>query len=214
MDASVRDMARALVRFNAAVIGIVLGLIAGAGLFLATAVLLIRGGEEPGPMLGLLRYFFPGYEVSWSGAFVGALWGLIAGAAIGVAVGLAYGPWLMEGAARELEVSGAGDEPDAHVLLLRPLPFALTSGGLLAGGLFLATNWLALRGWPSPTLALLHHYLPGYTATFAGSIVGAFWLLLYGFVAAGAAAAIYDRVALRRRAPGAGRRVPPQSSTT
>jgi hypothetical protein len=194
-------MAQALVRFNAAVMGAVVGVVASVGVFVATAVLLLRGGENPGPMLGLLRYVFPGYTVTWGGALVGAFWALLAGAALGMVLGFAYGPWLLRGATRALDAQPGGDgadEPDSGVLLLRPLPFALVSAGLLSAGLFVTTNWLALRGWPSPHLALLAHYLPGYTTDLLGSLVGAFWVFLYAFLATGLAAVVYDRVAALR----------------
>jgi hypothetical protein len=189
-------MGRALVRFNAAVMGAVVGVVASVGLFVTTAVLLIRGGENPGPMLGQISYLFPGYAVTWGGAFVGALWAFLVGGALGVVLGLAYGPWLLRSATRALDAPPGEAFPG--VLLLRPLPFALVSAALLSAGLLVATNWLMLRGHPSPHLALLTHYLPGYTTDFMGSLVGAFWVFLYGFIAAGLVALIYDRVAALR----------------
>jgi hypothetical protein len=53
-------------------LGGAVGTVAAAGLFLATAVLLLRGGEDPGPNLGLLANYLLGFEVSWRGAVVGA----------------------------------------------------------------------------------------------------------------------------------------------
>jgi hypothetical protein len=55
----------------------------GLALWTATAVLLLRGGVWVGMHLGRLSNYLPGYDVSWSGAFVG----LFEGACIGLAVG-------------------------------------------------------------------------------------------------------------------------------
>jgi hypothetical protein len=58
-------------RYDAKAMGGALGLILGSGLFLATAILLLKGGEVVGPNLGLLGQFLKAYRVSWTGAFVG-----------------------------------------------------------------------------------------------------------------------------------------------
>ena len=57
--------------------------------------------------------------------------------------------------------------------------------GLLCGlGLFVATNWLIIKGGPmgadgepvvGPTLSLLGQYFIGYEVTFVGSLVGFVW---------------------------------------
>jgi len=51
--------------------GSAIGLTTGLTVFLATVVLLLRGGPEPGPNLVLLAQFFWNYSVSWGGAFIG-----------------------------------------------------------------------------------------------------------------------------------------------
>lgn len=64
---------------------------AGVGMLLATAVLLIAGappGAEIGPNLSALSTFWPGYSVTWPGAFVGAFYGGLVGAAVGFLVAL------------------------------------------------------------------------------------------------------------------------------
>ena len=48
---------------------------AGLLMFLATAVLLVKGGPEIGPNLQLLSNYLLGFEVTWMGAFVGLLEG-------------------------------------------------------------------------------------------------------------------------------------------
>jgi hypothetical protein len=193
-DAGVREFEQALLRFNAHVMGLIAGILAAAILVVATLVLVLRGDENPGPTLGMLRLFFPGYRVSFGGAWIGALWSALFGYAGGALFARAYGPWMLRGVPRR----GATAE-DAPVAWLPPLPIAVTTGGLLALGLFGATNWLyLLSGGPSELLSLLHHYLPGYTADPRGSLIGALWMFVYGFAAGGCVAWIYDRVVALR----------------
>ena len=61
-------------RYDPVALGTAIALVAGCGLFLATAVLLLANGGNPvGPNLSLLGAYFLGYTVSWSGAVVGGL---------------------------------------------------------------------------------------------------------------------------------------------
>jgi hypothetical protein len=52
-------------------------------LFLATLVVLLKGGSPPEPNLGLLSQFLFGYRVSLTGSIVGFLWGFAIGFALG-----------------------------------------------------------------------------------------------------------------------------------
>jgi len=56
-----------------------MGAVSGAVVFLATAFLLLKGGEVVGPRLALLGQYFIGYTVTWPGAFVGLLYGFFYG---------------------------------------------------------------------------------------------------------------------------------------
>lgn len=199
-DSETQRVARALVRFNAHWLGFTFAVVGGAGLFAATLVLVVAGGDEVGPLLGQLAYFFPGYSVSVTGAFVGGLWAAVFGYGLGFALGRAYGRWMFEGATRELH-RGPDDPEDLApgFVLLQPFPFALVSGALLAVGLIVATNWLWFTtGEWSPNLFLLHNFMPGYQPTFTGSLIGGAWTFLYGAVAAGSFAWIYDTVVVMR----------------
>jgi len=73
----------AVARLRASILAIVFGLAAGAGLFTATIWLVIRGGENVGTHLQLLNNYFPGYSVTWGGAFIGLFYGCLTGAAVG-----------------------------------------------------------------------------------------------------------------------------------
>jgi hypothetical protein len=81
---------RAVVRMRARIMATVFAMVGGTGVFAATSWLVIRGGAHVGEHLGLLRHFFPGYTVTWPGAFIGLFWGALAGGAIGWAVAWVY----------------------------------------------------------------------------------------------------------------------------
>lgn len=84
------ELQTALLRLNARAWGIAFGLLLGGGLFIATLVLVLRGGENPGQHLGLLRIFFPGYTISVVGAIIGFIYAFVVGYAFGRLVGSAY----------------------------------------------------------------------------------------------------------------------------
>jgi hypothetical protein len=79
-----------LMRLNARAWGISTGLLLGGGLFLATIFLVIRGGPMVGQHLSMLRVFFPGYSVTWLGAFVGFIYAFVLGYGLGRIIGSVY----------------------------------------------------------------------------------------------------------------------------
>jgi protoporphyrinogen oxidase len=79
-------LAAAFARYDPLALGAAVGLVLGAGLFLATAMAMLRGPGDAGRILSLIGQYLVGYEVSWAGAVVGLL-----GAGIG---GFAFG-WLL-----------------------------------------------------------------------------------------------------------------------
>jgi hypothetical protein len=79
-----------LVRLNASLQGIVTGLVAGLGLFIATNWLLLQGGDLVGPHLALLGQFFIGYEVSFVGSLIGLTYGFATGFLVGYSVSHMY----------------------------------------------------------------------------------------------------------------------------
>lgn len=73
--------------------------------------------------------------------------------------------------------------------------------GLVAGlGLFVATNWLVLKGGRvvGPHLRLLRQFFIGYEVTFVGSLIGFAYAFACGFVAGYLVSIVYNRVARRR----------------
>jgi NhaP-type Na+/H+ or K+/H+ antiporter len=81
---------KVLVRMNQQAWGIAFGLVLGLGLFLATIILLTKGGERVGPHLGQLRVYFPGYSVSYVGSVIGFVYAFVVGYAIGRTIVVVY----------------------------------------------------------------------------------------------------------------------------
>ncbi|MHB1223770.1 MAG: hypothetical protein ACYC2G_06930 [Gemmatimonadaceae bacterium] len=79
-----------LATLNARAWGISVGLLMGVGLFIATNVLVLRGGETVGPHLGLLAVFLPGYRVTFLGSLVGFVYAFVIGYGMGRLVGTVY----------------------------------------------------------------------------------------------------------------------------
>lgn len=85
-----RELRRALRQLNAQSWGVAFGLLLGFGLFLATIILVIKGGVNVGQHLSLLAVYFPGYRVTIFGAFVGFVYAFVIGYALGRLVGIVY----------------------------------------------------------------------------------------------------------------------------
>ena len=106
-------------RYHPVALGVAFGSTLGASLFLATVVLVLRGGAVVGPNFSLLNNYFIGYSVTWPGAVVG----LLEGAAIGFGGGYilarvinAVVGWHERVLVRKLELhaaldTAAGDSP-------------------------------------------------------------------------------------------------------
>jgi protoporphyrinogen oxidase len=76
-------LAAAFARYDPLALGAAVGIVAGVGLFLATALVLLRAPGDPGRVLSLLGQYLAGYEVSWAGAAIGLLGAGAAGFAFG-----------------------------------------------------------------------------------------------------------------------------------
>ncbi len=92
------------------------------------------------------------------------------------------------------------DDPRVRVLRLDAAAQGITIGLIAGLVVFVATNWLVLKGGTvvGPNLALLAQFCPGYRVTFLGSLVGFGWGFLYGGVAGYALSRIYNAVARQR----------------
>ena len=77
-------------RLDAVALGAAAGAVMGLGVFLATAILLLKGGPVVGPTLSLLSQYLIGYSVSWRGALVGLIEGGIVGFVLGSLTGWSW----------------------------------------------------------------------------------------------------------------------------
>jgi len=193
---------RSAVRLNTKIAAASAGLVAGLVVWVATAALLLQGGDRVGPHLSLLATFLPGFAISWPGAFIGLFWSFVFGAVGSAVMYSAYAATLRSRIERQLAT------PDG-VSSLRTPTFVISANGLglglgaaIALQQFVLTNWLVLRGSAdqSTNAALLAHYLPGYTVSLGGSVIAAAQLFAWIYAGAALLAWIYNRLARRRRA--------------
>ncbi len=84
-----------LMRLNGSILGLVLGLLLGLGIFIATNILLIKGGDVVGPHLALLGQFFVGYQVTFAGSIIGFLYGFFLGFSVGYIIAGLYN-WMAD----------------------------------------------------------------------------------------------------------------------
>ena len=85
-----RTLRTAILRLNERAWGVSIGLLLGSGLFIATNVLVIKGGPNVGQHLGLLAVYFPGYSVTVGGSLVGFVYAFVMGYAFGRLIGMVY----------------------------------------------------------------------------------------------------------------------------
>ena len=94
---------------DALALGTAIGLVGSLVLFLATAVLLLKGGAVVGPNLSLLSHYFLGYEVTWTGALISLFEGAVAGFLLGY-VGAKLRNWAMAAYASLLKRRTAAEQ--------------------------------------------------------------------------------------------------------
>lgn len=192
----------ATVKLNSLLFAAVCALMSGTGLLLLTYLSLQRGLPDPGHYLNLLGVFLPGYRVSTGGAWIGFFWGGVIGAVSGLVIYRIYARGIRQQVQDFLTSGKLECELEYCFLKLNGHALGLALGGLAALGLLVTTNWLVLRGTAdeSTHAALLGHYLPGYTVSTTGSLIGAVEILLIVYVLCAVLAAIYNRVhALRMK---------------
>ena len=81
-----------LLRLNATVQGVVTGIVAGLGIFIATNWLILTSeeGDVVGPHLALLGQFFIGYKVTFVGSLMGFAYAFFVGFVVGYCVTAMY----------------------------------------------------------------------------------------------------------------------------
>jgi len=82
--------------------------------------------------------------------------------------------------------------------------FALAAGFICGLGVFVATNWLIIKGGEpvGPHLRLLGQFFIGYRVTFMGSLIGSAYGFITGWACGIAVGWIYNRIALARHGKG------------
>jgi hypothetical protein len=81
-------------------------------------------------------------------------------------------------------------------LLLNAKIVGLALGVIFGLGIFVATNWLVIKGGErvGPHLILLSQYFIGYKVTFLGSLIGAGYGFTLGTICGGLIGWIYNRI--------------------
>jgi hypothetical protein len=90
MEREEKQIEKAVVLFNAKLLGVVVGLLFGSILFLATIFLVIKGGPTVGTHMMLLSNFFPGYRVTFLGGIIGFFYAFLVGFLSGALLGVVY----------------------------------------------------------------------------------------------------------------------------
>lgn len=90
LTAEEQKLFRGILYLNSKVLGLVLGLICGLVIFIATNWLVIKGGETVGLHLQMLDQFFIGYRVTFFGSFIGFAYGFAVGTLSGAIIGWIY----------------------------------------------------------------------------------------------------------------------------
>lgn len=189
---------------NSILLSVAFGACCGAAVMFATYLSLAVTGENAGYYLHLLGVFFPGYTVSAGGALIGFFWAFLFAALSGVVVYQIYVRAVGIRALRTLVAAPRSDTYWRMTVRLSGRALGLALGAMLALQLVLSTTWLVVRGTAGESrhAALLANYLPGYSVSLGGSLIGAFWVFLYAFAASLLLAKVYNVIVDRRAARG------------
>jgi hypothetical protein len=173
-----------LQRVGARAWGVATGLMFGTALFVATLVLVLKGGADKGAHLGRLSQVLPGYDVTVGGAFIGFVYFFV----VGYALGRVLAP------RRVVSISSTPQSQGKHVRL-NGGSWGLATGLVLALMLFATTNALVLRGGEhaGDLMQRLSIYFPGYAVTFAGSLIGAAYVFAVGWLLGCLIGVVYNR---------------------
>jgi hypothetical protein len=84
------EIERYVTSLNGKAWGMALGFLFGIGLFVATNILVLKGGPNVGEHLSLLAQFFPGYRVTFVGSLIGFVYAFVVGYAVGRVICIVY----------------------------------------------------------------------------------------------------------------------------
>lgn len=195
------NLLHATVKLNTLLFAGISGIMAGLSLLCVTYVALYRGLRIPGEFLNLLGVFLPGYGVSAAGAWVGFFWGSLLGAIAGALMYRIYARGIRRQVADYVAGNVSPQSLEYVVLRIYGHPLGLALGGIAALGLLVTTNLLAPHGAADEKAQaeLLSHYLPGYSVTFFGSILGAAEIFVIAYLFCLLLGAVYNHVVTLRQ---------------
>ena len=176
------------IKLNVKLLGFVFGLTLGFVVFAMTIISFQQGGGEH---LHLLNIFFIGYSISIQGAFIGFFWGFVYGGVFG---GFLYFTYSRSIGSKISEVLKNNEQRDVflnpQILKIEShfLSFAMASAIALV--FVISTGFLVLRGTADESIhaAQLAFFLPGYTVSFVGSLIGGielFFITYFSFLVFG-----------------------------
>ena len=191
---------RAAIKLNTRLLATVFACLFGLSLFALTLLSLYRDLPRTGHYLNLLSVFFPGYEVSYTGAWIGLFWGAILGAFCAIVFYRLYARSMDTQIKRFLSPDTHTDWLMGATLYVDGKSLGLALGSVVAVGLIVTTNWLVFRGTAHESIhaILLVNYLPGYSISLPGSIVGALELFICMFLVSWLFSWIYNLMASSR----------------
>lgn len=191
---------RAAIRLNTRLLATTFAVIFGLALLLITYASLYRGLPDTGQYLNLLGVFLPGYEVSHTGAWIGMAWGMLIGASLAVLFYRVYALGMEAQIQKMSESSATVDQPTDATFFIDGKFLGVAMGTVVAAGLIITTNWLVFRGTADESVhaMLLVNFLPGYSVSFIGSIIGSVELFVGVFVLSLIFSGVYNRIAFAK----------------
>lgn len=188
---------RAAIRLNTRLLATTFAVVFGLSLLLINYASLYRGLPDTGQYLNLLGVFLPGYEVSHAGAWIGMAWGMLIGASLAVLFYRVYALGMEAQVQKMSESSSAVDQPTDATFFIDGKFLGVALGTVMAVGLIITTNWLVFRGTADESVhaMLLVNFLPGYSVSFIGSIIGAAELFIMVFILSLIFSGVYNRMA-------------------
>lgn len=193
-----QELLDAAVRFNSIVLGIVSGCLAAIVIFVATLVSVSKWGENAGNYLNLLAVFFPGYSATHQGAWIGAFWGFVFSGLAGFLTYWFYGKLIGKQLASGAVMDATDTDPifKPAILRLQGKALGIAIGAAMGAALMFSTFWLVIRGTADQSIhaKLLANYLPGYSPSIMGGVIGAIDLFVLVFIGCSILAAVYNKI--------------------
>lgn len=190
----------AAIRLNTLLLAAVFGCFSGLAMFTVTYMSMYRGLPQPGHYLNLLGVFLPGYNVSHSGAWIGMFWGAVIGALLAAMFYRIYARSIPSQVQECIRHGHRKDDLLDVTLRFDGNYLGIALGSIVSIGLFVTTSWLVFRGTADESMHafLLAQYLPGYSVSIPGALIGALEIFIIVYVLSLLFGWIYNRVSVAR----------------